>query len=284
MIKIRMTGGLGNQFFIYSLYRVFVKKGIEVKLDLSWYSNCNEVAMLHIDKFNTKFSRCCVPKEVEYLQQLLIRHGLDKYLAKLGFLKKYYESHDSVYEPKVFEFEDGSIEGCWQSEKYFKTIENVIREELKYVGTWNEMNVRYRECMKMSESVSVHIRRGDYLKLRAMYGDICDLKYYKNSISYIMSIIESPHFFIFSDDLDWSKENILTENGKFTFVEGNRGKCSYMDMVLMTFCKHHIIANSSFSWWGAWLGGKNNGVTIAPSRWLNTAPTPDIWCDGWIKI
>ena len=115
------------------------------------------------------------------------------------------------------------------------------------------------------ESVGIHVRRGDYLNI-PLYSGICDLPYYTRAIEYIKSKSKNPKFYIFSNDMEWCKINLPVENA--VFVEANTGINSIFDMILLSSCKYNIIANSSFSWWGAWLN-KNKKAVIAPTKWYN---------------
>ena len=138
--------------------------------------------------------------------------------------------------------------------------------------------------MTDSESVSVHIRRGDYLKkdLRPIYGDICTVDYYHRALEYVHNKIENPKIFMFSDDMQWVKDNLL-EPGMILVNEMSEWD-GMTDMYLMTQCRHHIIANSSFSWWGAWLGDNPDKIVVAPVRWFNNHSQTDMICKEWVKI
>ena len=132
-----------------------------------------------------------------------------------------------------------------------------------------------------TESVSIHVRRGDYLNEPLLNG-ICDEQYYVAAIEEIKAMVDNPVFFIFSNDILWCKTHFNQINA--VFVENNTGKNSYRDMQLMSLCKHHIIANSSFSWWGAWLGKYKDSMICAPTKWMNAKVSSDVVCADWIKI
>ena len=166
-----------------------------------------------------------------------------------------------------------------------------IRINSPYYGKWemhelSEKNKNILEEIKKRNSISIHIRRGDYvndINAKKILGDNCNLLYYQKAIEYIYSVITSPFFYIFSDEPEWVKNNFsFLENS--LIIDWNKGKDSWQDMMLMSHCKHNIIANSSFSWWGAWLNNNNNKIVIAPKKWFNTFEAPYIVPNEWIRI
>ena len=180
--------------------------------------------------------------------------------------------------------EDAYLCGYWQSEKYFKDIREVILKEFTFPIQAVKSNVKLTDQMKLENSVSIHVRRSDYLTEQNLkvYGNICTEKYYSNAINYIEGIIDNPHYYVFTDDLQWAKEYFKGDN--YTIVSENRGKDSYIDMYLMSQCKHNIIANSSFSWWGAWLNQNPDKKVLAPKKWFHNHEKEEIVCEDWIRI
>ena len=178
------------------------------------------------------------------------------------------------------------VNNFYQSEKYFKDINGIIRKEFTLK---NPLTLRAQEVSKeisnTKKSVSLHIRRGDYIsdKKTNTYHGTCDTTYYKKAIDYIHQNLESPTFFIFSDDIRWVKENLKLENA--VYVSNPKIK-DYEELILMSMCSHNIIANSSFSWWGAWLNQNPNKIVIGPKQWLThkTADELDILPAEWIQI
>lgn len=285
MKTVKLIGGLGNQMFQYALYRAMELKGIDVCLDdYTYFNRQNAPAHLayHLDIFGLKYNKMDPEKMPRYLvnpQSLLFRL-FHKY--RFGF-PYYFEKEASKYDSSVFNIRQKNkyFEGYWQTDKYFKEYKDIIKQDFQFKGEWSPSNAHYRDMMQRTNSVSLHIRRGDYLK-NSVYTGICTEDYYHHAIDYMKKHVEAPSFFVFSNDLEWCKA-FFGEGDSVVYVEGNDVEHSYMDMILMTFCKHHVIANSSFSWWGSWLGVED-GVTIAPTRWYQIHETPDIWCDGWIKM
>lgn len=285
MKTVKLIGGLGNQMFQYALYRAMELKGFDVCLDdFTYFNRQNAPAHLayHLDIFGLKYNKMNPENMPEYL--INPKSLLFKVFHKFHFGPTYYfEKHVSKFDPSVFDDKNKNqyFEGYWQTAKYFENYREEIKKDFQYVGEWTKKNKEYRDFMKNSNSVSLHIRRGDYIGRKA-YEGICSEDYYHKAIDYIKEHVDSPNFFVFSNDLGWCKA-FFGDEDNVVYVEGNDVEHSYMDMVLMTFCKHHVIANSSFSWWGAWLGAEG-GITIAPNRWYQEIETPDIWCDGWIKM
>ena len=177
--------------------------------------------------------------------------------------------------------------GYWQTEKYFLPIEDKIRLAFKF--DLKKVNDRTNSLlleMKPQNAVSIHIRRGDYeydLNAKEVLGGICDMEFYKKSIHYICEKNKDPFFYIFSDDCEWVMEHFSFLLNS-SIVDWNKKADSWQDMMLMSQCKHNIIANSSFSWWGAWLNSNPQKIVIAPSKWFNNFDALDIVPESWIRI
>jgi hypothetical protein len=182
---------------------------------------------------------------------------------------------------------DCYIDGYWQSERYFSLVAERVREAFRFVEPLEPENEELIQEMSCVESVSLHVRRGDYVRNRnvgQVHGvDLTD--YYRKAVEKIGHRIQNPHYYIFSDEPDWVREN-LSLSSPFTIVEHNRGVDSYRDMQLMTHCKHYILANSSFSWWGGWLGRRQSSCIIAPGSWFNRADIDcsDIYFEGTERV
>jgi hypothetical protein len=176
--------------------------------------------------------------------------------------------------------------GYWQSEKYFVKHKEVIRQELTFKNELSPENLATASSLLKTASVSLHVRRGDYVSSQAtndVHG-VCTLDYYRNAISHMARSVESPRFFIFSDDINWVKANLQLDF-PCEYIANNVGANSYVDMRLMSMCKHNIIANSSFSWWGAWLNSNPNKIVIAPKKWFAKAlSTEDLIPAKWVVL
>lgn len=179
------------------------------------------------------------------------------------------------------------LQGYWQSEKYFSEIADVLREDFKFRQPLSEINAQWADKITQCHSISLHIRRGDYVSnpmTHKVHG-VCQLDYYYRAIEYITSLIDDPVFFVFSDEAEWAKSNLEISHPVY-YVENNTGQESYNDMRLMSLCRHHIIANSTFSWWGAWLNNSPEKIVIAPQKWFATSDKDDsdLIPKTWIRI
>jgi hypothetical protein len=290
MIIAELNGGLGNQLFQYANARSqSLSRGTNFLLDISPFE-CQRIHNgFELNQiFSGKFPICDsvdikqlfkIPLNLK-LQQLLSRTSLKK------FQKVYIREPHFEYWPGISKIPDQCyISGYWQSEKYFLNYEKQIRQDLIFPPFKDEMNLYIEGKIRSSScSVSVHIRRGDYAsnpKANSYHG-LCPPKYYQDAFSTFSDKGLKIDPFVFSDDIDWVRANIQFDGLSPVFVDHNKGNQSYKDMALMSFCHHHIVANSSFSWWGAWLNPSNNKIVIAPKKWfdkdLNTADLiPNSW-------
>lgn len=176
--------------------------------------------------------------------------------------------------------------GNWQSEKYFKHVENAIRGDFSFKTPLTGRNTEVAAQIKNSVAVSLHVRRGDIAAnpaALAVHG-LCSLNYYRRAIEYVTARVTHPEFFIFSDDMPWVREHLHVEY-PCHYIEDNKGPESYNDMHLMSMCRHHIIANSSFSWWGAWLDPRGDKIVVAPDRWFASEfDSSDIIPSTWTRM
>ena len=182
--------------------------------------------------------------------------------------------------------DDSYMIGYWQSEHYFINSESSIRNEFTFRLPVSDLNVEISNKIKSNNSVGLHVRRGDYFnnaQTKAVHG-LASIDYYNLAVRYIRDKVNLPHLFIFSDDIDWVKDNLKTDL-PCTYLNHNNGQESYADMRLMSLCSHQIIANSSFSWWGAWLNPSPDKVVIAPRNWFATeVDTKDLIPTSWITL
>lgn len=285
MIIIEASGGLGNQMFQYALYKKLESLNKNVVFDTSFFRSKQGLRELEIGVFGVQY-RSVSDKEVAYIRGYGYQDNIvDKIKYKLR-PSKYLIYRDSIesFQPEVLEMEDVYLCGYWQSEKYFKDIRELILKEFTFPIQAVKNNVKLTAQMKLENSVSIHVRRSDYLTEQNLkvYGNVCTEKYYRNAINYIEGIIDNPHYYVFTDDLQWAKEYFKGDN--YTIVSENRGKDSFVDMYLMSQCKHNIIANSSFSWWGAWLNQNFDKKVLAPKKWFHNHEKDEIVCDDWIRI
>jgi len=189
--------------------------------------------------------------------------------------------------PQISAMPDMSyLMGNWQSEKYFKHAEDTIRSDFSFKFPPAGRNAELAEQISNSVAVSLHVRRGDIAAnpaSLAVHG-LCSLDYYRRAVEYVTAQIAQPEFFIFSDDMPWVREYLQVEY-PCHYIEHNKGPESYNDMRLMSLCRHHIIANSSFSWWGAWLDPRGDKIVVAPDRWFASEfDSSDIIPSTWTRM
>lgn len=292
MIIVKIIGGLGNQMLQYAFYKALINSGIEAKIDISGFKNYKAHNGYELERvFGVKpnyatLDECYklgMPKTDIFNR---VKRRLYRELGIFNFSSTYYEQspEESVqYLPQIFNGKDNMyLFGFWTSYKYFENIYNEILAEFTFARKLDMKNQKIKEEMESCNSVSLHVRRGDFLKLD-LFHNICTIDYYRKSIKYIMDRREDLRFYVFSNDIDWCKEHLLIENVKY--IEHNKGNNSYKDMQLMSFCKHNIIANSTFSLWGGHLNSNKEKIVCCPSRFLNLpVEQHDITPFDWIEI
>lgn len=291
MVIIHMLGDLGNQMFQYAFGYATVKKKNEVfKLDINKFELYDlrnyELELFSID---TKIASGEEVKKLKYNEENIFDKLFRKIRTKERKLSdRYYKEVHFNFDKNVFESKgDIYFEGYWQSEKYFKDYRDDLLKQFTLKEEIHLKSQHYRQKIKDAESVSLHIRREDYVTnthTNSVHGT-CTLEYYQNAVLKIKEKISNAQFFIFSDDLDWAKEN-LDFIDRITFVELDKEVPDHEEMYLMSQCKHNIIANSSFSWWGAWLNQNPDKIVIAPEKWFNdtTINTSDLIPESWIRL
>jgi hypothetical protein len=278
MTIVKLLGGLGNQMFQYALGRQLSIKNKEPLVlylsDLLKRDSINyTLREFELDVFDIKYADKILPGE--------LRSFKERFTFK--YLTKKINENGHRFNPRVLDLKRNIyLNGYWQNEKYFKGIEDVIRQDFTLKANVLSDNESLIRKISSFNSVSVHFRLGDYLSdpvAKNFHGNL-EWDYYKKAIVKITELLASPHFFIFSDDINWVKKNFAFEQ-EHTFVshEGHAAA----DMHLMSLCKHNITANSSFSWWGAWLNKNPDKMVIAPQKWINNIQT-EIIPERWVKI
>lgn len=271
-------GGLGNQLFQYATARRLAKvHGVDLKLDVSHFSSFSQERYYCLDRFNIieKFaSRQELPRKVAKRWPLLSSvFGIGNKPVIRVFREQFFH-----FDPELLVASDNTyLDGYWQSERYFADIEDTIRKEFTVKTPPDEQNRAMRDMIQTTDSVSLHVRRGDYVTDSATnsYHGICDLDYYRRAISQVVRQIATPVFFVFSDDPEWVGQNLKIDY-QTVFVRHNSPENGFEDLRLMSFCKHHIIANSTFSWWGAWLSDNKDKIVYAPKNWFAAAKCNDM--------
>lgn len=288
---VKYIGGLGNQMFIYA-FSVALRETFrqEILVDTHYYKSRNFHNGLEIERiFGIHLTEAKLSDKLKmswYFPNYWIDyHLLGKLPARKNTIREL--PGQKVNFELLGDSSDKFYDGYWQSYQYFDSCRNVILKEFTFpkISMEDKLNFELNERLNNEEnSVGIHIRRGDYLK-NWKYRGLCGIDYYQKAIAYILEHIKSPKFFLFSDDIDWVKENIspLLKGYDITFVNWNHSINSYKDMQLMAMCKNLIIANSSFSWWAAYLN-QNNPIVVAPEKWINSFMDFRIQYKDWITF
>ena len=290
---VELTGGLGNQMFQYEFGRYLQKRypADIIKYDLSYFSARNSIRDFALGKAFGIVPEAANVKEIRKVRGyspydgkvMKLLSGIVTKKAKIPF--EVVEDLDREFsEDYVGSETDTYYSGYWQNEKVFSSF----REEvLKDYNVSDEFPCELTELLqeiKDTEAVAVHVRLEDYLQDNnyKVYGGICTREYYEKAISYITENVQEPVFYLFSTDLDSAREYL--PDGIECHQMSYKGQRDYLDMYLMSRCKHHIIANSTFSWWGAWLNRREDKIVVCPGRWFNNHDVYNQYCDGWIRI
>jgi len=293
MIIVKLMGGLGNQMFQYAAARRLSNvNNVPLKFDLDWFEDHSTDIKreYELNIFNIQ-AEIATPDEIGNLKEPAGKPPLFSRIKKklqLNHKQTHIRQKHYHFDPDILKLGSNIyFEGYWQSEKYFKDINDIIRKEFTLKPEPDRLNRKMADSIRSSDSISLHVRRGDYIsnEITNKYHGTCSPEYYNNTIEIITSKVKTPHFFVFSDEPEWTKEN-LDIKYPATYIDHNGPENAYEDLRLMSLCKHHIIANSSFSWWGAWLNPSPDKIVIAPSKWFSDSSinTNDLIPGNWIRI
>ncbi|PZU91914.1 MAG: alpha-1,2-fucosyltransferase [Chelatococcus sp.] len=288
-VTVRLIGGLGNQLFQYAAARALAKRhGAEVKLDLSGFESYG------LRRYELgAYPIAATVATADELARIGAPPQRSGFLGRLaGRLMPrpahHYREPHYRYDPQlarqplpIF------MDGYWQSELYFADAADVLRLELTPKEPLEPANADVADKIRQTKAVSVHVRRGDYVSNAHTntYHGVCSLDYYRAAIAHIQANVTDAHLFIFSDDHDWTRDNLKFDLPT-TYVTANSADRGFRDMQLMSLCKNHVIANSSFSWWGAWLNPSPSKIVVAPARWFAAGDndTRDLLPEGWVRL
>lgn len=304
---IRMSGGLGNQMFQYALYLKLRSLGKEVKFDdINEYRSEN-VRPIMLSVFGIEYPRASWQEIVEFTDGSM---DIWKRIRRNIFGRKAIEYCESgFYDPQVLSFDSMYLRGSFQSEKYFADMKEEVRDtyrfpELERMHLPEKLynsTMGYLDQIAGSEAVGIHMYRSDSRTDEELYEGICTEKYYAGAVKYIQEKYPDATFFIFSNEPKWVKKLVdqlvksqITEEmtrtqikemkKRFVMVETNTEYTGYLDMMLMSKCRHNVISNSSFSWWAAWLNDNKEKIVIAPSRWNNENGSDEVFAKGMILM
>ncbi len=290
MITSRLLGGLGNQMFQYAAGLALARRlGTELRLDISWFAR---VANRRYDLGD--FAITARPATARELIGVGVRPpgAVARALSVLslaGFrgIRGHVQEPAFTYWPGFAELPDGTyLDGYWQSERYFEGIADSIRREFTARTPPDPENQRTLDAINSCESVAIHVRRGDYAASAHThdYHGTTPLEYYEQAVARMRSQLPAATFFVFSDDATWTRKVLSVGEGT-VFVTHNGSERSFEDLRLMSACRHHIIANSTFGWWGAWLANTEGQRVIAPRRWFKTdLDTRDLIPARWERL
>lgn len=272
---IKLKGGLGNQMFEYAFYLSLKKK---YPLALYLFDNEDALSCHNGITLDSTFDIQTATRGKWFRR---IRRQLPSAIRKAFRVE---QENALQYDERCFA-KSGLItffDGYWQSEKYFASVADKVRKTFCFrKELMNIRTLQFAETLQRGNFVSVHIRRGDYLP-RVDYFGLCSETYYRDAMHFVSEKLPNLVFVVFSDDMNWAKENLDCKDA--VYVDWNQGKDSWQDMYLMSQCKCNIVANSSFSWWGAWLNENPDKIVVAPSRWFSFSPNYDIIPEGWITF
>ncbi len=271
MIVVKLSGGLGNQMFQYATgLSLSLKNKTQLLLDLSYLLDKS----LRENITHREYALNCFKIKARFLNKV----------DDLTIIKQ----KNLLFNPVILNSSNNTyLDGYWQCEKYFINIRSRLLKEFKLKMKPDYNNKELLKIINHCNSVAIHIRRGDYVAnphTNQVHG-LCSMDYYKKAIDYINKNVKNPIYYVFSDDPEWCRINLIFRN-QYEVVDINTSNQASEDLKLMSSCKHFIIANSSFSWWGAWLSKNKNKIVIAPKRWFNKeeANINDIVPEKWIRI
>jgi hypothetical protein len=279
MVIVKIKGGLGNQFFQYATALNVAKKlDVELKLDLESILDSNCRYKYRLDKFNIFEERASI-EEIKKLKNYSCNQLVFSIFKKIKFHciynKKTHIIENSFFNPDAEVINPRNInlylDGWFGNPKYFESIKNILDNKLMLRTQSEKNNLLFHKKIVNTQSVAIHIRRGDYT-INSFFG-LLPLEYYHLAVDFIKKNIANPTFFVFSNDMQWVKEN-LTIDGEVYFMEENANndfftytQGDFEDFNLMKSCKHHIIANSTFSWWSAYMSSNKYKIVVAPKVW-----------------
>ncbi len=298
---VNVIGGLGNQMFqcafAIALKEIFNE---DVYIDIHHYKNPYPKTFRGNNFFHNGYEvsklfrnfdlPIASPAQVMKYSYYIPNYYISRIARRLlpirntEYVQSYMEAYnyrrdDSIFQDKKY------FEGYWMTPLYFNAYRNIIIEKFRFKSFDTIENILIEQKLKSSNSITVHIRRGDYVG-SSSFGGICTLTYYRNAIREARKFIQNPEFYIFSNDQDWCLNHLgdVFSDSLVHFITHNKGINSYRDMQLMMLARCNILANSSFSWWGAYLNQRDDQLVFCPNKWHNQFDCSKIYVDSWIKI
>lgn len=286
-VIVGLSGGLGNQMFQYAAGRALsVRLGCSLLLDLSWFFGAHQ-RQFALSPFNIiAEQRLAWPMLPQSAQREISRFSR-RFAPRIMGVPVFRESRFH-YMPSFSSLKSSVfLEGYWQSQRYFSEIRPQLLEEFSLNQLMPSASIAVLDAIQTSDAICVHVRRGDYVSnpAAAKVHGICSRDYYQKAVAELINDLQNPHCFIFSDEPAAVME-AFSFDCPVTVVDINGPTEVHFDLSLMAACKHFVIANSSLSWWGAWLGAHNEKRVIAPEKWFLTEQknTKDLLPDNWLRI
>lgn len=278
MRLIKMTGGLGNQMFIYAMYLDMHKRfGDNVKIDIT------NLLHYHVH-YGYELRKIFHIPPCEFHTSRIVKKLLECTIFRIILERHQHGSMDAYRTPLRWPFI--YYKGFYQNERYFKDVEQEVRKAFTFdESMFNERSQLCLEHLRRNpKSVSIHVRRGDYTEPKhwLKLGQYASTTYFLNAIERMSKLLPGAQYYVFSDDLQWVRDNLPLENA--IYVDWNTGEDSWQDMMLMSNCRHNIISNSTFSWWGAWLNNNPDKIVMVPKRWNSSQMSTDLAPASWIPI
>lgn len=291
-VIVNIMGGLGNQMFQYACGRALslrTKRKYRIATDqfdgCPMHNGFELTKVFHVDA--QEATRDELESLLGWRSHPALRRVLGRPAMNWATCSSWYNEPHFQYCPGIMDIA-GSVylHGYWQSERYFADVEDRIREDLTFCNQWSDEDSAVLLRMRVQPSISVHVRRGDYtLGKNPNIYLACDVAYYKTAIGAIQQRVPNARLFVFSDDPQWVEAYLLPEFGQMEIVKHNQGGRSSNDMRLMSQANHHVISNSSFGWWGAWLNQTVDKIVVAPRQWFKDGTgDQDIVPKSWTRI
>lgn len=280
-----MVGGVGNQLFCYAYAKSLQQKGYDVKIDISTFK-FNKIDSYEFDKYSID-----IPISTQEENEILFNNSLlSKILKRFGIdISNKVREKSLLFDESLLRINDNCyVDGYFQNEKYFYDIRDILLEQISINRPLSNFTKNIQKKINsLNNTCSIHVRRGDMANdINVKIHGVCSVEYYNNAIEFLENKLGEVNYFIFSDDFEWCRSNLKIDNA--IFVESDEQRIAHEDVYLMSLCDHNIIANSTFSWWGAWLNPNNDKIVIAPNAWFADKDlhkqSKDIVPKDWIKI
>ena len=286
MIIVKIIGGLGNQMFQYAYAKSLQHSEYEVKLDISAFNKYRLHGGYQLDRYKTDIQIA----NDDDLRKFGINTIKSKLMNKFGILPKLQMTEESAsFDKNLLQPKDNRyIHGYFQSYKYFLTVDELLRKQFEMLTEMSDYGQTVlKQIQESDQSCSIHVRRGDYLLKKNANHLVLPIQYYKRTLDFYKRNFRSIKFFVFSDDNEWAQN--LFSSDEFVIVGSDTNRNPHEDIELMKMCSHNVIANSTFSWWAAWLNPNKVKSVSAPNTWFATVEhnkviSEDLIPEQWHKI